>query len=73
VSYLTGSAGGALTPEQLELLCRLLDLPLLEQDAAALAGALRDQLASLDQVERLPLDDVEPALGFDPRWGPDDG
>jgi hypothetical protein len=73
VSYLAGRAGGELSPEQLELLCRLLDLPLPRDDAAALAGALRDQLAAHEQVERLPLDGVEPALGFDPRWGPEDG
>ena len=23
--------------------------------------------------QRLPLDDLEPALGFDPRWEPEDG
>lgn len=70
MSYLAPGGEGGFSAGELELLCRLLDVPVPKSGPAttALAGALRDQLAAIDAIERLPLDELEPALGFDPRW-----
>jgi hypothetical protein len=69
VSYLgRGGAGGEISRETLELLVQLVGIPLPAEDAAALAEALRNQLASIELIDRLDLTDIQPALGFDPRW-----
>jgi Asp-tRNA(Asn)/Glu-tRNA(Gln) amidotransferase C subunit len=68
LSYLGAGAGGGISRETLELLAQLVRMPLAAEDADALAAAVVAQLASIEQIDRLDLDDVQPALGFDPRW-----
>ena len=68
MSYLGAGAGAPVSREQLELLCELFGLPLPGEDAQALTSALRDQLVAIEQLDRLRLDDLEPAHSFDPRW-----
>jgi hypothetical protein len=57
-----------LPAEAVALLARLLDVPVAADEAEALAAAARTQLAAVAALDRLPLHDVQPALGFDPRW-----
>jgi hypothetical protein len=68
VSYLSAGGGHELSPETLELIAQLAGITLPPEDIAALAGALRNQLAAIELIDRLDLSDVQPALGFDPRW-----
>jgi hypothetical protein len=68
VSYLSAGGGHELSSETLELLAQLAGMPLPPEDIALLAGALRNQLASIELIDRLDLADVQPALRFDPRW-----
>jgi hypothetical protein len=68
VSYLSAGGGHELSPETLELIAQLAGITLPPEDIAALAGALRNQLAAIELIDRLDLSDGQPALGFDPRW-----
>ena len=68
MSYLRTGDGNELSPEILEVLAQLARMPLPPEDVALLAGALRNQLASIELIDRLDLTDVQPALRFDPRW-----
>ena len=66
--YLRRSEAQPLTPHTVELLARLVGLTIPPDDAAPLARALTDQLASVALLERLDLAQVDPVLDFDPRW-----
>jgi Asp-tRNA(Asn)/Glu-tRNA(Gln) amidotransferase C subunit len=68
VSYLGRGAGAEISRETLELLARIAGIDVAEEDASDLADALRNQLASMESIDRLDLRDVQPALRFDPRW-----
>jgi Asp-tRNA(Asn)/Glu-tRNA(Gln) amidotransferase C subunit len=68
LSYLTHGAGEQISRETLELLARIVGIDVPDGDAADLAEALRSQLASMEQIDRLDLRDAQPALRFDPRW-----
>ena len=67
MSYL--SPGEArISREALQLLAQLVRMPMPREDVHALAAALTGQLAAIEQIDRLDLEDIQPALGFDPRW-----
>jgi Asp-tRNA(Asn)/Glu-tRNA(Gln) amidotransferase C subunit len=68
VSYLGRGAGDEISRETLELLAQIAGIQVPEDDAAGLTEALRNQLASIELIDRLDLTDVQPALWFDPRW-----
>jgi hypothetical protein len=68
VSYLSAGGGHELSPETLELIAQLAGITLPPEDIDGLAGALRNQLAAIELIDRLDLSDVQPALGFNPRW-----
>jgi len=69
MSYLKPRAGSvAIDPETITLLARLLGLSIPSEDIEPLAGALQNQLASIELLEELELGDVTPSYTFDPRW-----
>jgi hypothetical protein len=68
VSYVAHGAGEEISRETLDLLARIVGIEVPDADAADLAEAFRSQLASMEQIDRLDLTDVQPALRFDPRW-----
>jgi Asp-tRNA(Asn)/Glu-tRNA(Gln) amidotransferase C subunit len=68
VSYVGRGAGDEISRETLELLAQIAGIKVPAEDAAALRDALRNQLASMEQIDRLDLTGVQPALRFDPRW-----
>ena len=68
MSYLSSAAGHDISPDVLELLAQLAEMPLPPEDVSVLAAALRDQLGTIELIDRLELEDVQPALWFDPRW-----
>ena len=68
MSYITATAGNRIAPETIETLVHLAGFTIPPEDIPLLAEALRDQLASIDRLDRLDLTDVNPALEFDPRW-----
>lgn len=68
MAYLHPSAGDPIPPEQIQALAALLGLDIPEEDLESLSTALRDQLASIEALDRLDLSDVVPPPAFDPRW-----
>lgn len=69
MSYLKPSASNIpLDPEAVTLLARLSGFTVPPEDVEPLTEALRNQLASIEQLEELDLTDVNPSLEFDPRW-----
>jgi hypothetical protein len=52
----------------IEAMARLLGLAIPPEEIAALAAAVRDQLASIAALDELDLTDIMPAIEFDPRW-----
>ncbi len=69
MSYLKPSAGSiAIDPETITLLARLAGLSIPSEDIEPLAGALQNQLASIELLEEMELGDVTPSCTFDPRW-----
>jgi hypothetical protein len=68
VSYIKSTVGNRIDFETIETLVRLAGFTVPPEDISLLAEALRDQLASIEQLDRLDLADVNPALEFDPRW-----
>lgn len=68
MSYLRGGARPDISQEVVELLAGLARMPLPPEDIASLAAALGDQLGVVELFDRLDLEDVQPALWFDPRW-----
>jgi Asp-tRNA(Asn)/Glu-tRNA(Gln) amidotransferase C subunit len=68
MSYLRAGGSSGISLELLELLAQLVRMPLVPEDAEALAAALRNQLEAVELIDRLELEDVQPSLWFDPRW-----
>lgn len=68
MSYLSAGDDQGISQEVVELLAQLARMPLPPGDAATLATALGDQLGAVELIDRLDLEDVQPALWFDPRW-----
>ena len=68
MSYIRLTVGARIDFETIETLVRLAGFTVPPEDISLLAEALRDQLASIEQLDRLDLADVNPALEFDPRW-----
>lgn len=68
VSYIKSTTGHRIDGETIETLVRLAGFTVPPEDVSRLADALRDQLASMEQLDQLNLTDVNPALEFDPRW-----
>jgi Asp-tRNA(Asn)/Glu-tRNA(Gln) amidotransferase C subunit len=68
MSYLQAISAQEIAPETIELLARLVELNVPSEDVQSLAETLRDQLASMELIDRLDLTDVSPILEFDPRW-----
>ena len=68
MSYIKSTVGNRIDVETIETLVRLAGFTVPPEDISLLAEALRDQLASMEQLDRLDLADVNPALEFDPRW-----
>ena len=69
MSYLKPSVGSvAIDPETITLLARLAGLSIPSEDIEPLAGALQNQLASIELLEEMELGDVTPSYTFDPRW-----
>jgi hypothetical protein len=68
MSYVKSSTAEDIPPETIELYAGLLGLSVSPADVMALAGAVRDQLASIGSLDQLDLTDVHPSLEFDPRW-----
>ena len=68
VSYITSTVGDRIAFETIETLVSLAGFTVPPEDIPLLADALRDQLASIERLDRLDLTDVNPALEFDPRW-----
>ena len=68
MSYVKSSTAEDIPPATIELLARLLGLTVPPEDLEALAGSVRDQLASLGSLDRLDLTDIHPSLEFNPRW-----
>lgn len=66
--YLRRTEAQPLNSDTVELLARLVGLTIPPDDAAPLARALTDQLASIALLDRLDLAQVDPVLDFDPRW-----
>jgi len=69
MSYLKPSAGSiTIDPATITVLARLAGLAIPSEDIEPLAGALQNQLASIELVEEMELGDVTPSYTFDPRW-----
>jgi hypothetical protein len=59
----------AVTTQTVETLAALQDLPVPAEDLAGLAAGLHAHLEAIATLlERLPLEDAEPPLRYDPRW-----
>lgn len=67
MSYLSAGDDQGISQEVVELLAQLARMPP-PGDAATLATALGDQLGAVELIDRLDLENVQPALWFDPRW-----
>jgi F0F1-type ATP synthase beta subunit len=58
-----------ITTETIRTLAAVAGIYVPEEDEEALAAGLRDHLAALDDLtRRLDLDNIDPAVHFDPRW-----
>lgn len=68
MAYLHPSSGDPLPQDVIGVLGRALGLAIPEEDVGPLSIALRDQLASIDRIERLDLSGVTRPSPFDPRW-----
>ena len=68
MAYLHRAEGEPIAPETIRALAQILGLQIPEEDLAQLSLALRDQLASIDQLEALDLREVAPTPPFDVRW-----
>ena len=69
MSYLRPSVGNtAIDAETVTLLGRLAGLSIPSEDIEPLATALQSQLASIEILEEMDLDDVNPDDTFDPGW-----
>ena len=68
MSYLSSGGDEGVLQETLELLAELARMPLPPEDVATLATALTNQLNAAGRIDQLDLEDVQPALWFDPRW-----
>ena len=67
--YMRHSEAQQISPDELQMLARLVGLTIPPEDIEPLGRALADQLASIALLERLDLAGVDPVLTFDPRWG----
>ena len=68
MAYLHRSEGEPIAPETIRALAQILGLQIPEEDIEQLSMALRDQLASIDQLERLDLREIAPTPPFEVRW-----
>jgi hypothetical protein len=68
MSYVKSSTAADIPPETIELMAGLVGLSVAGEEVAALAGAVRDQLASIGSLDQLDLTGVFPSVEFDPRW-----
>jgi Asp-tRNA(Asn)/Glu-tRNA(Gln) amidotransferase C subunit len=68
MSYIRPSDGPPISHETLGMLARLAGITLRDGDLEPLATALRDQLASIEEIVALDLTDVDPAGAFDAAW-----
>lgn len=68
MAYLPPSEAEPIPVELIAAMGGTLDLSIPEEDLSALSIALRDQLASIESIEALDLQSVNPPAQFDPRW-----
>jgi len=68
VTRVRSAGANELTSETLQALARLAGFTISPSNMTSLSAALRDQLASIELLDRLDLTDVNPSLEFDPRW-----
>jgi hypothetical protein len=68
MSYIQSTGTDALSVATVELLATLAGFAVPPTDLPTLAAALTEQLASIERLDRLNLEDVSPVLDFDPRW-----
>ena len=68
MGYVKPSTADVIAPATIETMAQLFGLVDAATDIASLAASVRDQLASIQSLDALDLEDVMPALEFDPRW-----
>jgi Asp-tRNA(Asn)/Glu-tRNA(Gln) amidotransferase C subunit len=68
MSLVTSGLTGSISLEHLQVIAAMFDLAIPPEDVESLAGALADQLRSIERLEALDLTDINPVLEFDPRW-----
>lgn len=68
MAYLQPSDAEPIPTDLIASMGKALDLAIPEEDLEALSTALRDQLASIDHIEALDLEDAGPSAQFDSRW-----
>ena len=68
MAYVRHSDATPISAETAKLLAGLVGLIIPDEDLAALAPALTNQLASIALLDTLDLTDVDPPAAFDPRW-----
>ncbi|HZU14020.1 MAG TPA: hypothetical protein VFB58_14355 [Chloroflexota bacterium] len=68
MAYLRSTGGDPVPPDRIRALASLFGLSVPVDDFDTLSVALRDQLASIAQLEALNLAGVTPLPAFDPRW-----
>jgi len=69
MSYIRHSASATpISPETVEMLARLVGLPVPPEDLAPLATALSNQFALIESLDELDLTDVNPTVEIAPRW-----
>lgn len=68
MAYLQPSDGDPVPADLIVALAKALDLAIPDEDLEVLSTALRDQLASIRNIEALHPEAVSPPAPFDPRW-----
>jgi hypothetical protein len=68
MSYVRSLVVKGVDPEFVRAMAQLLDLTVPPEDVDALALSFADQIASLDSLEHLDLQQITPILKMDPHW-----
>jgi Asp-tRNA(Asn)/Glu-tRNA(Gln) amidotransferase C subunit len=68
MSYLTPRSAGPARSDLLLTLAEVAGITIEPEDLGQLAVALADQLASIEVLDEVDLDDFNPIVEFDPRW-----
>jgi hypothetical protein len=68
MAYIRPSNTPPPSTQTVEALARLFGLAVPAGDLEEVALALRDQLAAVEQLDKLDLTDASPCFAFDPHW-----